>query len=170
MRLKDVSVIDILWAPAFAILGWACAAMTAALDARAWIVLALVTVWAVRLGSHVWRRWRRLRHEDYRYATIRQRRGPNFPWTSLFWIFSGCRHFCCGSFLWPLQAAIDNNAPLNSLDAVGVSFALAGLAIEAIADMQLTRFRADPASSGRVLDTGLWAWSRHPKYFGDFAL
>jgi steroid 5-alpha reductase family enzyme len=167
--LKDVSIIDILWAPAFAVVAWACTAMAQAVDARAWIVLALVTVWAVRLGSHVLRRWRRLGHEDYRYAEIRRRRGVHFPLTSLFWIF-WLQALLLWVISWPLQAAFLPDHPLNRLDAVGVTLAVAGVAIEAVADTQLTRFRADPGNAQKVLDSGVWAWSRHPNYFGDFAL
>jgi steroid 5-alpha reductase family enzyme len=169
VRLKDVSIVDILWAPAFGVLAWACALETPAMNVRAGTVLALVTVWALRLGSHVWMRWRRLGHEDYRYAAIRKSRGPSFPVTSLFWIF-WFQALLLWIISWPLQAVFGRNAPLNALDALGVALAFAGIVIEAVADVQLTRFRAEPTNAGRVLDTGLWAWSRHPNYFGDFAL
>jgi len=169
IRLKDVSIIDILWAPAFAVIAWACAGLASALDTRTRIVLGLVTVWAIRLGSHVWQRWRRLGHEDYRYAEIRRKRGPNFPLTSLVWIF-WLQAFLLWVISWPMQAGIGNGSLLNAVDGIGIALSAAGLVIEAVADMQLTRFRADPANSGRVLDTGLWAWSRHPNYFGDFLL
>ena len=71
---------------------------------------------------------------------------------------------------WPLQAALSHAAPLGALDMLGMAMAVLGIAIEALADAQLTRFRADPHSRGLVLDRGLWAWSRHPNYFGDFLL
>jgi steroid 5-alpha reductase family enzyme len=143
--------------------------MAQALDARVWIVLALVTIWAARLGSHVLRRWRKLGHEDYRYAEMRRKRGGNFPFTSLFWIF-WLQALLLWIISWPLQAAFLRGRPLTWLDAVGVTLAVAGVVIEAVADTQLTRFRADPRNAQKVLDTGLWAWSRHPNYFGDFAL
>ena len=167
--LRDVSIIDILWAPAFAIVASVCAALSPGLDTRAKIVLALVWLWAIRLGSHVFARWRRLGHEDYRYVTIRKARGPNFPLTSLGWIF-WLQALLLWIISWPMQAAFSFEAPLNWLDAVGVLLVVAGITIEAMADAQLTRFRADPASRDGVLDTGLWAWSRHPNYFGDFTM
>jgi steroid 5-alpha reductase family enzyme len=72
----------------------------------------------------------------------------------------------------PLQAgaALGQDRPLGLLEAIGAAVALAGLAVEAVADAQLARFLADPASRGRVMDRGLWAWSRHPNYFGDFTV
>jgi steroid 5-alpha reductase family enzyme len=60
--------------------------------------------------------------------------------------------------------------PLNWIDGLGIAAALAGIAIEAIADAQLTRFRGNSANQDTVLDSGLWSWSRHPNYFGDFLM
>jgi steroid 5-alpha reductase family enzyme len=169
LKLADVSIIDILWAPAFAVLGWACLLATPAPGARAVIAAGLVSAWALRLGSHILTRWRRLGHEDYRYAAMRNRRGANFPLTSLVTIF-----WLQALLLWiislPLQAASSSPAPLDWLDGPGMALATAGIVIEALADRQLTNFRADPANRDRVMDRGLWAWSRHPNYFGDFSL
>jgi steroid 5-alpha reductase family enzyme len=169
IRLKDVSIIDILWAPAFAALAWACAALAQPLDTRAWIAFALVTIWAMRLGSHVLQRWRKLGHEDYRYTEIRRKRGGNFALTSLFWIF-WLQALLLWIISWPLQAAFLPGHPFNALDAIGTALAVVGITVEAVADTQLTRFRADPRNAQKVLDSGLWAWSRHPNYFGDFVL
>jgi len=167
--LRDVSIVDILWAPAFAAVGWLCVWLSPTVTPRGWMILALITLWAFRLGSHILKRWLKLGHEDYRYATIRAKRGPNFPMTSLAWIF-----WLQALLLWiisfPLQAAIASSAPFNSLDWFGGFLALAGISIEAIADAQLTHFRASSANQEKVLNSGVWAWSRHPNYFGDFLL
>jgi steroid 5-alpha reductase family enzyme len=76
-----------------------------------------------------------------------------------------------GAILWvvsaPLYAAVRAPGGLGALDYVGAALVLVGLALESTADLQLTRFRADPANRGRVLDSGLWRYSRHPNYFGD---
>ena len=167
--LKDVGIIDILWAPSFAILALAYIAAEPPGHARPWIAFALVAVWALRLGLHILLRWLRLGHEDYRYAAIRGRHGKVFPFTSLFWIF-WLQALLLWVISWPLQAALSSPAPLNAFDGLGVVMAAAGIAIEGLADWQLTRFRGDPANRKRVLDTGLWAWSRHPNYFGDFLM
>lgn len=167
-RLNDVSIVDILWAPAFAVFAVA-SALVAGVNTRGLIVLALVVVWAIRLGSHIFARWRRLGREDYRYTEIRRKRGGNFAMTSLYWIF-WMQALLLWVISWPLQAAIAFQRPLNRLDWVGVTLAIAGIVIEAVADSQLTRFRADPANRERVLSTGIWRWSRHPNYFGDFTL
>src|SRR5215472_5674269 len=165
LRLRDVSIVDILWAPAFAVIAGLCA-LVASVTERGWLVLALVFVWAIRLGTHIWLRRRKLGHEDYRYAAIREKRGPNFPFTSLFWIF-WLQALLLWIVSWPIQSAIGSARSLNWLDALGALFAAAGIVIEAIADAQLSRFRSNPKSNGSVLDRGLWAWCRHPNYFGD---
>jgi steroid 5-alpha reductase family enzyme len=169
VRLRDVSIIDILWAPAFAILGWSYIFVPPPLGLRGWIALTLVTVWGLRLGIHILARWRRLGHEDYRYAEIRRRNGPKFPITSLFWIF-WLQALLLWVISWPLQAALSGSRTLNALDIIAIAMIAAGVLIETVADTQLTHFRAGPDSQGKVLDTGIWAWSRHPKYFGDFLL
>lgn len=169
MRLRDVSIVDILWAPAFAILGWSYVFLPPTLGLRGWLALILITVWGVRLGVHILARWRRLGHEDYRYAEIRRRNGPNFPITSLLWIF-WLQALLLYVISWPLQASLSGPNPLNILDAVALAMIAGGIWIEAVADIQLTRFRADPGNREKVLDTGLWAWSRHPNYFGDFLM
>jgi steroid 5-alpha reductase family enzyme len=169
IRLRDVSIIDILWAPAFAILAWAYVFIGPVAGARAWIAVTLVTLWALRLGGHVLARWLRLGHEDYRYTAIRHGHGPNFPLTSLFWIF-WLQALLLWVISWPLQAALSGSDGLNALDFIGIAMVAAGIAIEAVADAQLTRFRADPDNRDRVLDSGIWSWSRHPNYFGDFTI
>jgi steroid 5-alpha reductase family enzyme len=169
VRLRDVSIVDIFWAPAFALLAWSYVLVPPPLGPRGWIALALVTVWGLRLGLHMLARWRRLGHEDHRYAEIRRRNGPNFPLTSLVWIF-WLQALLLWVISWPLRAALSGSDALNGGDAVAIAMIAAGILIEAVADGQLTRFRADPDSRGKVLDSGIWAWSRHPNYFGDFLM
>ncbi|MEJ0041551.1 MAG: DUF1295 domain-containing protein [Rhizomicrobium sp.] len=163
LRNGDASIIDIFWGPGFALAAWAGAALAPHLGLRAWLVLALVTLWGLRLGLHIF-----LRHkgEDHRYATMRRAAGPRWWWRSLFQVFWLQALLICFISL-PIQFAIAATAPATMLDGLGAAIALAGLAIETMADRQLTRFRADPASKGAVMDRGLWAWSRHPNYFGD---
>ncbi|HEY3637829.1 MAG TPA: DUF1295 domain-containing protein [Rhizomicrobium sp.] len=169
LRLRDVSIVDTLWAPAFAIVAWTCAALVPHVAQRGWIALGLISIWAIRLGGHVLSRWKRLGHEDYRYAEIRRKHGPNFALTSLFWIF-GLQGILLWIISWPLQAAVVSTATLGFIDLLGTLVTLGGILMEGIADAQLTRFRAEPQNRDKVLKTGLWAWSRHPNYFGDFLI
>jgi steroid 5-alpha reductase family enzyme len=131
-------------------------------------VLGLVLAWGLRLGVHLALRSRG-RGEDFRYAAMRRRHGARFAWVSLFSVFGLQAALQWIVALPVLVAQIWPGPPaLGLLDAAGAALTAAGLAIESVADWQLTRFRADPGSAGRVLDRGLWAWSRHPNYFGDF--
>ena len=161
LSVKDSSIADIFWAPGFAIAGWVSA--LARPGPRAELLLGLVSIWAMRLGLHILKR-----HtvEDHRYATMRDRFGPRWWWRSLFQVF-----LLQGALIWiislPLQFAIGSPTALNGYDFAGAALALAGILIEAIADRQLARFRSVVANRGRVMDSGLWSWSRHPNYFGD---
>ena len=161
LRLKDASIVDILWAPGFAAV--AAIAAVPAPGPRRWLVLTLVTIWALRLGLHIY-----LRHrgEDPRYATLRAKAGARWWWQSLFQVF-----LLQSALIWiisaPLQVAVSAAAPLCLFDGAGAAIAICGLVVEALADLQLARFRANAANKGQVMDRGLWAWSRHPNYFGD---
>ena len=167
LRRQDASVVDAWWGPGLALLGWTAVA-TAGPSPRGLLLAALASAWGLRLGVHLLRRWR-AHGEDRRYAAMRAAHGPRFRWVSLGTVF-----LLQWALQWvvalPLQAgaALGGGAPLGPLDALGAVVFGAGLAFEALADAQLKRFLADPASRGRVMDRGLWAWSRHPNYFGDF--
>ena len=89
-----------------------------------------------------------------------------FAWKSLYLVF-GLQAVLAWIIAAPLAAAISSPAPLGALDALGFGLALFGLAFETVADAQLARFKADPASAGKVMDRGLWRYTRHPNYFGD---
>ncbi|HXC57349.1 MAG TPA: DUF1295 domain-containing protein [Rhizomicrobium sp.] len=167
LRLRDASIVDIFWAPGFALMAWTAAGVTQhALSARAVLVLALVSLWAARLGLHIV-----LRHagEDRRYAAMRAAHGRRWWWWSLFQVFL-LQAVLIWLISWPLRMAAASQAPLDALDMAGAVLASAGLLLEAVADWQLTRFRRLAGNAGKVMDRGLWSWSRHPNYFGDAVL
>lgn len=163
LRLRDSSLIDLFWGPAFSVLYWP----GAALHPRAVLVGALVSLWGVRLGAYL--AWRNLGHgEDKRYAAMRAKAGAAWWWRSLFVVFG-----LQGALVWlvslPIRAvATAADTPWGWPDAVGAALVLAGVAFESIGDWQLARFKADPANKGKVMDRGLWRTTRHPNYFGDF--
>jgi steroid 5-alpha reductase family enzyme len=171
VAVTDASIVDVFWGPGFAIVGWTCAwSRDFSLDAGQWLLLGMVTVWALRLGVYLGRR--NLGHgEDRRYRAMRERIGPKFWLVSLVSVFA-----LQGVMLWivslPIQAALlAGGGPwVGALAFASLSLWSLGLAFESIADRQLARFRADPMNEGRVMDRGLWAWTRHPNYFGDFAV
>ena len=166
---RDVSVIDAFWGPGFALLAWTYRAALHATGPRALLVCVLVTAWGARLGAYIALR-NRGRGEDPRYAEMRARRPRSFPWTSLVTVFA-----LQAALLWviamPVYAAqASGGRALGALDAAGVALWLVGFSFEAVGDMQLARFKADPANRGRVMDRGLWRWTRHPNYFGEACL
>jgi len=168
LRLKDVSIVDPFWGPGFVLVTVTYLVTDARFTDRGLLVLVLVTAWAARLGYHLLRRNRR-EGEDPRYAAMRASGGPGWARRSLFTVF-----WLQAVLLWvisaPLFGSVVSSRPLGAGDVAGTVVFLIGFAIESLADLQLARFKADPSNRGRVLDAGLWRYSRHPNYFGEFVL
>lgn len=139
-------------------------ALTPVRDLRSWVMLSLVGVWALRLGSFLFLRIKKA-GEDRRFREIKQ----SFARFLQAWTLQG---------LWvtfSLAAALavvtsQTRVPLDGFLVGGILVWLAGFAIEVTADSQKSRFRADPTNQGKFIQTGLWAWSRHPNYFGEIVL
>jgi steroid 5-alpha reductase family enzyme len=170
VALEDVSIADIYWGPGFALISWIAAVAARNWTPRTFLLLALVSVWALRLALHLLLRRRRVGVEDRRYAAMRRKAGRRFVLRSLVSVFA-----LQGAIMWvvslPLQMAMMGSvAPLRWFGGGGVVLFAVGWICESVADGQLTAFRRDPRNAGRVLDTGLWAWSRHPNYFGEVVL
>lgn len=165
---RDVSIVDTLWALMIALGGGLYALAAPQVGPRAGLVLLLSGLWAVRLSGYItWRNWGQ--GEDRRYQAIRARNEPHFAIKSLYLVF-GLQGLLAWVVALPLMGAMASEAPLGWLDGVGAALWLFGIAYEAIADGQLARFKADPAQAGRVMDRGLWRYSRHPNYFGELCL
>lgn len=165
LPLRNVSLVDSLWSLKFLLCAALYVAAQAAPSPRAWLVLVLVTVWAVRLAVHI--TWRNHGHgEDRRYQQIRRNNEPGFAFKSLYIVF-GLQALLAWVISLPLLAAATGTAPLGWLDALGVLLWVVGFVFEAGGDWQLARFTANPANAGKVMDRGFWAWTRHPNYFGD---
>ncbi len=168
VRVRDASIVDIFWGPACAIpaiLTWFRVEGASPRDA---VLTLLVSIWAARLGLHL--AARNLGHgEDYRYARMRagQPSDAAFARWSLVYVF-GLQCLIAWFVSLPVQVGqIGDNKALGALASAGIAIFLAGLAFETVGDWQLRRFKGDPANKGRLMTTGLWAWTRHPNYFGD---
>ncbi len=164
----DVSIVDPMWGLAFLALAIAYILREHPEGPRAFLLAVMVAIWSVRLfGYLAWRKWGE--PEDYRYAAMRKRGGPAFAVLSLFKIF-----WLQGILAWvisaPLLAVAIRGGDLGPLDVVAVLVWALGLFFEAVGDLQLARFKADPSTDGQVMDRGLWAYTRHPNYFGDFTV
>jgi steroid 5-alpha reductase family enzyme len=168
LPLRDVSIVDGVWGFLVLVPALVVAAVVPPAAPRAAVVLGLATVWALRLSGHiVWRH--RGKPEDRRYQAVRRRNEPHFRWKSLYLVF-GLQAFLGWVVAAPLMAAAASHAPWSALDALGLAVAAFGLLFEAVADVQLARFRAEPSNRGKVMDGGLWRFSRHPNYFGECCL
>ena len=170
VRLRDASIVDVFWGLGFVIAAWAYRGFGPAAGPRQLLALALVTIWGLRLATYIaWRN--RGQGEDYRYRAMREAGGPGFWWRSYFKIFLLQGLLVCviaTPHLW-IQAS-EQSPGWRWSDAVGLLLFLVGFTFEAIGDWQMARFKADPANRGKVMRSGLWAWTRHPNYFGDATL
>ncbi|MES2473647.1 MAG: DUF1295 domain-containing protein [Pseudomonadota bacterium] len=167
LRTRDVSIIDIFWAPGIAGVVNIAAFLAQPSGTRVSAALFLVNLWAVRLAAHIFARHQ---GEDHRYAAMRRQFGPRWWWWSLVQVF-----LLQAILMWfiaaPLVAVmLSSRAHMAVLDYLGVGIAAIGLLFEALADVQLARFRLDPRNKDKVMDRGLWGWSRHPNYFGEAVL
>ena len=164
----DVSIVDSLWSLMFVLAAIAYFLGAPETGPRAYLVLILVSLWAVRLSAYItWRNWGA--GEDFRYQEIRRNNEPNFEAKSLYIVF-GLQGLLASIVSLPLMAAIMGQAEIGVLDLLGVSLWVVGFLFEGGGDYQLARFRADATNKGRVLDTGFWQYTRHPNYFGDFCI
>jgi len=138
--------------------------LTPKTDARSVLLLGIVAVWAVRLGSFLFRRIRRA-GSDERFDNIK----PSFTRFLLAWTLQG---LWVSFTLAAALAAITSKTrqELGMFAVIGFLVWLLGLGIEVLADWQKSRFRADPENTGKFINTGLWSWSRHPNYFGEIVL
>ena len=170
LALRNSSIVDIFWGLGFVVAAWAYHLLTPdGLLVRKVLLLALVTIWGLRLSLYIlWRNW--AKPEDFRYAKWRSESGGRWWWKSLFQVF-----LLQGLLLWiisaPLLAAqLGRGArSLTWLDGMALGVWLIGFFFESVGDSQLARFRADPTKKGMVLRSGVWRYTRHPIYFGDAA-
>ena len=165
---NDVSIVDSLWSLMFLLVTLVYVSLVDDGGPRANLIVALVALWAIRLSVYI--TWRNHgQPEDYRYQEIRANNEPFFRYKSLYIVFV-LQAVLAWVISMPLAAAISGQSAIGFLDYAGVALFAVGLTFEALGDFQLSRFRRDPANAGKVLDTGLWRFSRHPNYFGNFTL
>ena len=167
---RDNSLVDVAYGPAFVVAGWsAWWAAGQPFHFRPLLVLALITCWGLRLGLHLGFRHRG-RGEDFRYRTFREAWGKTILWRSFVQIYL-LQGLVVLVILTPalLAAAAPGGGP-RALDAVGTLVFTVGLFFEAVGDWQMLRFKRDPANRGRLIQSGLWRYTRHPNYFGEALL
>jgi len=171
--LGRVCIIDAFWGPGFVLLATLSHLLTS--DGN-WnrsesLLLVMVAIWGIRLGMHLSIRIFSDPKEDRRYLAMREKYEPNWWLKSLAIVF-----LLQGLIMWfvalPVTTAYagDERSVIAWLGPVGLFFWGLGVFFETVGDWQLARFRANPRNKGRVLSSGLWGLTRHPNYFGDFAV
>ena len=166
--LRNSSIVDIFWGAGFVMANWVYLALTPdGFPARKWLLSILVTIWGLRLSLYIlWRNWGK--EEDFRYRKWREEAGGEWWWRSIFKVF-----VVQGVLMWiisaPLLAAQISPTParMTILDFVAIALWAIGFFFEAVGDLQMARFKANPANKGKVMNTGLWRYTRHPNYFGE---
>lgn len=170
LKFRNVTVVDSLWGLGFVLIAWITFSLSGGFEDRKALIAILVTLWGMRLSLYLSRRnWGK--GEDPRYGQWRQKSGERFWWVSLFKVF-----ILQAVFLWTISLVLQfgqfssEPARLGWLDLLGTFIWLVGFFFEAVGDWQLARFKSNPANKGLVMDRGLWAYTRHPNYFGEFLI
>lgn len=170
LAARDASIIDRFWGIGFILVCMAGLRWFEPVTPHKVLVAALVFLWGARLSVYItWRNWEA--GEDYRYREMREKHGRSFAWKSLFTVFL-LQGFLTWFIALPLQVVLAARAPVpvEGLAIAGTVLFAIGLFVESLGDWQLARFKANPANQGKVMDQGLWRYTRHPNYFGDAVL
>ncbi len=170
LKLRDVSFVDGVWPLGMLFLALVTFPQTEGDPVRKGLLLWLCAIWALRLGIHLLRRWK-LNGADGRYTTIvedqEKKAGWSFGKTSLLIVFLPQAVL---GWLTCLPVQLGQVAPEPTIGWIGwtgAALAVVGIGFESIGDAQLSAFKKNPDNKGKVLDTGLWRYTRHPNYFGD---
>jgi len=170
VQIKDVSFVDSYWGFGMALMALTSWMQLDAPGPLATLLMAMAVIWGLRLSLYLFLRWRR-EGEDKRYERIlrKDREKGNFAFAALTKVFLGqavLLFLVCSPAQYGILEA-STIEPISGLALTGLALWLVGMTFEVVGDWQLSRFRADPANKGKILDTGLWRFTRHPNYFGD---
>lgn len=163
---KRNDVADVAWGLGFVLITWTSFFISEDSGVRGLLVGVLVGVWGLRLAWHIHTR-NKGKAEDYRYLAWRKEWGKWFYLRSYFQVY-----LLQGALLFLIVMPVllinkNGGAGLGLLDFIGVAVWLVGFLFEVIGDAQLARFIKNPANKGKLMQSGLWAYSRHPNYFGE---
>ena len=166
---KDVGIVDSFWSLMILAAGLCFLFFSETIITERHVaVLLLLTAWAVRLAFHItWRNWGQ--EEDTRYQAIRKNNQPNFELKSLYIVFL-LQAFLAVIVALPLMSIFSSNSDINNLDYLALAFWFTGMIFETVSDLQLARFKSSNNTQHKVLNSGLWRYSRHPNYFGEFCI
>ncbi|MDA7979780.1 MAG: DUF1295 domain-containing protein [Pirellulales bacterium] len=163
---RDAGIADLFWGLGFVAIAGVSLGFGTETHPRQLILALCVSIWGLRLSGYL--AWRNLcKPEDYRYATMRKKHGDHFAWRSLFMVF-----WLQGLLMWvisfPIQVGGFRGEGWPPTILPGTGLWMVGIVFESVGDFQLARFKSNPANKGKVMRSGLWRYTRHPNYFGDF--
>ncbi|MFT5303661.1 MAG: steroid 5-alpha reductase family enzyme [Mariniblastus sp.] len=161
-RIGNSAIVDVFWGGTVATVGVLFCLITDGDVTRRWVTSVLISIWAIRLGSHLFVRWKS-HAEDARYADLKLNWGEN----AQVRMFRFYQMQAAGAFLFtiPLLLAGSAQSAFGWIDGVGIAIWVIATVGESLADVQLARFRKVPSNRGEVCRDGLWRYSRHPNYF-----
>ena len=166
--IKNVSIVDIFWGIGFIVVGSFYFFFEGEMYMLQLLVFILLCIWGLRLSVYLFIRNYK-KGEDFRYQEFRKNYGPNrYWWFSFFQVFllQGVLIMIVSLPLLGIKTETESNE-LNILDYAAIAVWLVGFFFESVGDFQLMRFKKNPDNIGKVLQTGLWRYTRHPNYFGD---
>lgn len=164
LRKTDAGIVDLGWTGGIGLLAIALALTSDGWPARRIVVACLAFIWSARLFIYLLRDRIINKSEDARYRALREYWGPKAN-RHFFWFFQA-QSFLVILFALPLYALMQNPTPrLSAWEGVGILLWLVSISGEALSDRQLSRFRMNSSNKGKVCNTGLWKYSRHPNYF-----
>ena len=171
IKIKDVSFIDAFWAFGMVVLAVSTFIQLGSTgEPRQLLIVGLTSIWGLRLSAHLLTRWK-AHGVDPRYARIMgglmEKKGWSFAKASLLQVFLLQAPLLFIVCLPAQLGQFDPQSPIGPVAIVGAIIVLIGIGFESIGDAQLKAFKANPTNKGKVLDTGLWRYTRHPNYFGD---
>ncbi len=167
--IKNNSIVDIGWGPGFIIITLVMLLYTADYNLPDFVTLAVITLWGLRLAAHIFAR-NAGKPEDFRYANWRRQWGKKQPWIAFYKIFM-LQGFVMVIVALPIIFSFSSSSnQLTWINYTGLGLFLFGFIFESIGDYQLKRFKSDKKNKGKVIQSGLWKYTRHPNYFGEAVL
>ena len=168
-RSRNAAIVDVGWTAALGLLGVGYAVSLGGTPGRRWLLGTMVGLWSLRLTTHLLRDRILGQPEEGRYQRLRAHWGPRAHGRFLLFFLAQALLASLLSLAF-LPGLLDERVAFDGFDLAGALLWLTGWIGEAVADRQLSAFKADPGNRGRVCDRGLWAWSRHPNYFFEWLI
>jgi steroid 5-alpha reductase family enzyme len=164
--IRNNSIVDMAWGPGFVVVSLYAYFSAGNFTLRGTAALLLISTWGLRLAYHIIRRnWGK--PEDFRYANWRQEWGKWVVPRAFFQVFMLQGVFMFVVALPVLLTQASAMSGFGILETMGVLIWLTGFYFESVGDRQMRKFKSNPENKGKIIQSGLWKYTRHPNYFGE---